>query len=123
MDANISRYVNLARKIKMRSEAGQINWSPASFVSTYEAPMGTQGLVAIQMVNPQSGNVDGQSTYNLAFKNEKGETFYNLRDKENKNIPDLRFVLESIYNSAKSMYNRSGFGQALSNMETFIDNI
>ena len=123
MDANISRYVNLARKIKTRSEAGKINWSPASFVSTYEAPMGAQGLVAIQMVNPQPGTVNGQSTYNLAFKNEKGETFYNLRDKENKNIPDLRFVLESIYNSAKSMYNRSGFGQALSSMETFIDNI
>ncbi len=123
MDANISRYVNLARKIKMRSEAGKINWSPASFVSTYEAPMGAEGLVAIQMVNPQPGTVNGQSTYNLAFKNEKGETFYNLRDKENNNIPDLRFVLESIYNSAKSMYNRSGSGQALSSMETFIDNI
>jgi len=123
MDANISRYVNLARKIKMRSEAGKINWSPASFVSTYEAPMGAEGLVAIQMVNPQPGTVNGQSTYNLAFKNERGETFYNLRDKENNNIPDLRFVLESIYNSAKSMYNRSGSGQALSSMETFIDNI
>lgn len=123
MDTNISRYVNLARKIKMRSEAGQINWSPASFVSTYEAPMGTQGLVAIQMMNPQPGVINSQSSYNLAFKNERGETFYNLRDKENTNVPDLKVVLEGIYKSAKSMQNRANYGQALSSMENFIDTI
>lgn len=123
MDTDVLRYVNLARKIKFKSDAGQINWSRASFVSTYEAPMGSQGLIAIQMLNPQPNATDKQSSYNLAFKNERGETFYNLRDKEIKDIPDLRYVLEGIYKSAELMQNRANNGQALSNMENFIDTL
>jgi len=121
MNTDILRYVNLARKIKMKSEAGQINWSPASFLSTYEASMGSQGLIAIQMTSPKLNTQ--MPSYNLAFKNERGETFYTLRDKEVKNVPDIRTLLEGIYKSARLMQSRARDGQTLSNMESFIDTL
>lgn len=116
----MSRYVNLARKIKLKSEAGQINWLPASFVSTYEALMGDDGLVAIQKM-PSRG--EGRASYSLAFKNGLGQTFYTLRDSEVKSVPDLNSVLEGIFRSAEGMQSRGNGGRWLSSIESYVDTL
>lgn len=121
MENEVLRYAELARKIKEKSMAGQINWSKASFVSTFEAPLGPQGLVAIQMANPKPGETS--NSYNLYFKNEIGETFYTLRDKDVRNVPDIKRLLQDIYSSAMTMHQKSRNGAALSNMENYLNNL
>lgn len=118
MNNDILRYIELAKKIKAKSETGQINWSHASYVDTYEAPMG-DGMVAISKSSDNSQNPS--ESFTLAFKNNRGETFYNLRNIEHSNRPDLRQLLSSIYNLAVGMQMRGGSGQTLSNMEHFLN--
>lgn len=123
MDNGVSRYVNLARKIRLKSEAGQINWLPASFVSTYEALLGDGGLVAIQKL-PNGGEMNqGKAGYSLAFKNNLGQTFYTLRASEVRSVPDLNLVLEDIFRAAESMQYRANGGSWLSSMESYVDTL
>ncbi|MBD5280116.1 MAG: hypothetical protein HDS35_06180 [Bacteroides sp.] len=55
MATDVIRYVDHARKIKMKSDAGQINWVPVSFAHTYETSLGSDGMVAIQKLG-NNGN-------------------------------------------------------------------
>lgn len=119
MATDVLRYINLAKKIKMKSDAGQINWTPASFVHTYEASLGPDGLVAIQMLANKTN--PSESTFSLAFKNGMGQTFYSLRESENSSIPELHSLLSGIYNSAEAMKLKANGGAWLSGMETFVD--
>ena len=121
MDKDVSRYVNLAKKIKVKSEAGQINWLPASFVLTYEALLGDGGLVAIQKLPSGMDQNQSKNKYSLAFKNALGQTFYTSRDSEVRSEPDLPLVLESIFKSAESMQYRANGGAWLSSMESYVD--
>lgn len=119
MNSDIARYIELAKKIKAKSETRQINWSHASYVDTYEAPVG-DGMVAIsKSSSPDSNNAS--EAFTLAFKNNRGETFYNLRNLEHTNHPELKSLLSSIYNLAVGMQLRGGSGQMLSNMEYFLN--
>lgn len=122
MNNDIIRYIELARKIKAKSETGQINWSRASYIDTYEAPLG-DGMVAISK-SVMSNNVkNSQPSFNLAFKNNRGETFFNLRNMENADHPELLPLLSSIYGLAMGMQMRGHEGQTLSNMEHFINTL
>ena len=119
MATDVIRYINLAQKIKMKSDAGQINWVPASFAHTYEASLGADGMVAIQKLG-NNGN-SAESSFSLAFKNGLDQTFYNLRESENRPIPNLHVLLSDIYSSAEAMKMRANGDSWLSGMETFVD--